>query len=171
MSEALEYTWMETPVGRLLVAGYEGGLRYVLFGEGRSEVKPQPGWREDAARLTDAVRQLGAYFAGELRRFDLPLAPAGTPFQQRVWQELLTIPYGETISYGELARRIGKPTGSRAVGLANGANPISIVIPCHRVIGTDGKLTGYGGGLKNKEWLLALERGQLQFQQSEVSSR
>jgi methylated-DNA-[protein]-cysteine S-methyltransferase len=160
MSRVLDYVWMETPVGRLLVAGDEAGLRYVLFGEGRSEVQPQPGWRETGTRLKDAVRQLGAYFGGERRRFDLPLAPEGTPFQQRVWQELLTIPYGETISYGELARRIGKPTGSRAVGLANGANPISIVIPCHRVIGSNGNLTGYGGGLKNKEWLLALERGQ-----------
>ncbi len=164
MIEALDYVWMDTPVGRLLVAADEAGLRYVLFGEGRSEVGPQPGWREDGrARLAEPVRQLRAYFAGDLRRFDLPLAPKGTPFQQRVWQELLTIGYGETISYGELARRIGKPTGSRAVGLANGANPISIVIPCHRVIGSTGKLTGYGGGLKNKEWLLALERGQLQF--------
>ena len=156
---ALDYVWMDTPVGRLLMAADAAGLRHVLFGEGRSTVGPQPGWREDATRLAHAVRQLRAYFAGELRRFELPLAPEGTPFQQRVWQELLNIPYGETISYGELARRIGKPTGSRAVGLANGANPISIVIPCHRVIGSNGKLTGYGGGLKTKEWLLALERG------------
>ena len=161
MTGALDYVWMDTPVGRLLVAADEAGLRYVLFGEGRSSVGPQPGWHEDATRLAHAVRQLHAYFAGGLRRFELPLAPEGTPFQRRVWQELLNIPYGETISYGELARRIGKPTGSRAVGLANGANPISIVIPCHRVIGSDGKLTGYGGGLKTKEWLLALERGQL----------
>ena len=91
----------------------------------------------------------------------LPLDVRGTAFQQRVWRELLKIPYGETISYGELARRIGSPNGSRAVGLANGANPISIIVPCHWVIGSNGKLTGYGGGLKNKEWLLALERGQL----------
>jgi methylated-DNA-[protein]-cysteine S-methyltransferase len=163
MVDVVDYVWMDTPVGRLLVAGDNAGLRNVLFGEGRSEAKPQPGWREDATRLANAVRQLRAYFAGELRRFDLPLAPEGTPFQRRVWQELLAIPYGKTISYGELARRIGKPTGSRAVGLANGANPISIVIPCHRVIGSTGKLTGYGGGLKTKEWLLELERGQLAF--------
>jgi methylated-DNA-[protein]-cysteine S-methyltransferase len=163
MSRALDYTWMDTPVGRLLVAGDDEGLRYVLFEAGRSAVGPKPGWRQDGARLGEAVRQLHAYFAGELHRFDLPLAPEGTPFQQRVWQELLRIPYGETISYGELARRIGQPTGSRAVGLANGANPVSIVIPCHRVIGSTGKLTGYGGGLKNKEWLLALERGEFEL--------
>ena len=161
MPGSVEYVWMDSPVGKLLVAGNEAGLRYVLFGEGRSEVGPQPGWQETPAALGEPIRQLRAYFAGELRRFDLPLAPEGTPFQQRVWRELLQIPYGETISYGELARRIGNPNGSRAVGLANGSNPISIVIPCHRVIGSNGKLTGYGGGLKAKEWLLALERGQL----------
>lgn len=163
MVAAVDYVWMDTPVGRMLVAGNEAGLRYALFGEGRAETQPRPGWREDGARLAEPVRQLRAYFAGTLRRFDLPLAAEGTPFQQRVWQELLNIPYGETISYGELARRIGKPSGSRAVGLANGANPISIVIPCHRVIGSNGKLTGYGGGLKTKEWLLAMERGQFEL--------
>jgi methylated-DNA-[protein]-cysteine S-methyltransferase len=144
---------MESPVGRLLLAADETGLRKLLFGG-----KPESGWREDPAALAEPVRQLRAYFAGELRDFDLPLAPAGTPFQLRVWRELRNIPYGQTISYGELARRIGSPNGSRAVGLANGANPISIVVPCHRVIGSNGKLTGYGGGLENKERLLALER-------------
>lgn len=163
MSRSVDYVWIETPVGRLLVAADEAGVRYVLFGEGRSEVQPRAGWREDPARSSEAVRQLRAYFAGELRRFELPLAPEGTPFQQRVWRELLNIPYGETISYGELARRIGNPNASRAVGLANGSNPISIIIPCHRVIGSNGNLTGYGGGLKSKQWLLALERGQLRI--------
>ena len=165
MAGTVEYTWMESPVGRLLVAGSAAGLQYVLFGEGRSEVGPQPGWQQKSAALAAPIRQLRAYFAGELRRFDLPLAPEGTPFQQCVWRELLQIPYGETISYGELARRIGKPSASRAVGLANGSNPISIVIPCHRVIGSNGKLTGYGGGLKTKEWLLALERGQMEMRE------
>ncbi len=164
MVAALDYVWMESPVGPLLVGGDEAGLRYVLFGKGRAEVKPEPGWRENRARVADAVGQLRAYFAGTLRRFDVALAPEGTPFQRRVWRELEKIPYGETISYGELARRIGTPNGSRAVGLANGANPISIIVPCHRVIGSTGKLTGYGGGLKTKEWLLALERGQLALQ-------
>jgi len=154
------YAWMDSPVGRLLIAGDQSGLRCILFAEGRSGVRPEPGWQENPASLDEAVRQLRAYFAGALREFDLAVAPEGTPFQKRVWQELLRIPYGSTISYGELARRIGKPNASRAVGLANGANPISIVIPCHRVIGSNGKLTGYGGGLDKKEWLLALERGQ-----------
>jgi methylated-DNA-[protein]-cysteine S-methyltransferase len=157
----IRYTWLESPVGKLLIVGDEAGLRQVLFAEGRSEVGPEPGWREDATSLAEAVRQLREYFDGRRRQFELPLAPEGTPFQQSVWRELLTIPYGETISYGDLARRIGNRNASRAVGLANGANPISIIIPCHRVIGSSGKLTGYGGGLKNKEWLLALERGQL----------
>ena len=151
------YTWMDSPVGRLLIAGDEAGLRHVLFAEGRGEARPQPGWQEDPRALAEPVRQLHAYFAGELRRFDLVTTPQGTAFQRRVWDELLQIPYGETVSYGELAQRVGTPNGSRAVGLANGANPISIVIPCHRVIGSNGKLTGYGGGLRNKEWLLAHE--------------
>lgn len=161
MTSQMYYAWEDSPVGRLLIAADEQGLRHVLFAEGRSPVQPEAGWVEDTARLADAVAQLRAYFRGELRAFDLRLAPAGTPFQQRVWGELVRIPYGETISYGELARRVGNPNGSRAVGLANGANPISIVIPCHRVIGSNGTLTGYGGGLKNKEWLLALEKGVL----------
>src|SRR5690606_32152543 len=105
-------------------------------------------------------RQLDAYFRGTLRTFDLPLAPQGTPFQQTVWEALRHIPYGQTVSYGELARRVGRPAAVRAVGLANGSNPIAIVIPCHRVIGANGTLTGYGGGLPTKQALLALERGQ-----------
>lgn len=161
MTSQMHYVWEESPVGRLLLAADEQGLRYLLFARGRSPVEPQAGWREDAERLADAVGQLRAYFRGERRVFALPLAPAGTSFQQRVWSELLNIPYGKTLSYGELARRVGNAHASRAVGLANGANPISIVIPCHRVIGSTGKLTGYGGGLKNKEWLLAHERATL----------
>lgn len=144
---------MESPVGRLLLAADEKGLRQILF---RGE--PASHWRENPAALAETVRQLRAYFARELRDFNLPLAPAGTPFQLRVWRELRNIPYGQTISYGELARRVGSPNGSRAVGLANGANPISIVVPCHRVIGGNGKLTGYGGGLENKQLLLTLEQ-------------
>ncbi len=166
MTASVEYVWMETPVGPLLVAADDAGLRYVVFGHGRSEAQPEAGWHAGDARPREAVRQLRAYFAGELKRFDIPLAPEGTPFQQRVWAQLLKIGYGETTSYGELARRLGNPNASRAVGLANGANPIPIVIPCHRVIGSSGKLTGYGGGLKTKEWLLALERGRLPFEQA-----
>jgi methylated-DNA-[protein]-cysteine S-methyltransferase len=133
-----------------------------LSTDGRAAL-PDPGWQEDASELIEPVRQLRAYFAGQLDNFDLALSPQGTPFQQRVWSELCKIPYGETISYGELARRIGNPNASRAVGLANGSNPIPIVIPCHRVIGSNGKLTGYGGGLPIKEKLLALEKRQLRL--------
>jgi methylated-DNA-[protein]-cysteine S-methyltransferase len=113
---------------------------------------------DDAVPFVEAKRQLAAYFRGDLEEFDLPLAPAGTEFQRRVWQELARIPYGATISYGELARRVGNPKAARAVGLANGRNPVPIVVPCHRVIGSDGRLSGYGGGLGRKEALLALER-------------
>ncbi len=157
MTGTVHYAWEDSPVGRLLIVADEEGLRHLLFAEGRSGATPQADWREDPACLAEPVRQLRAYFAGQRRRFDLRLAPQGTPFQQRVWRELLAIPYGETVSYGELARRIGRPEASRAVGLANGANPISIVIPCHRVIGRDGRLTGYGGGLPRKQWLLTHE--------------
>jgi methylated-DNA-[protein]-cysteine S-methyltransferase len=117
------------------------------------------GWerQDDHPLLVEAERQLQSYFAGELRTFDLPLSPAGTAFQQRVWEALLDIPFGSVISYGELARRLGDPKASRAVGLANGRNPISIIIPCHRVIGVSGDLTGYGGGIDRKRTLLALE--------------
>jgi len=110
------------------------------------------------APLREAARQLGEYFAGRRTEFDLPLALEGTLFQRRVWDALRQIPYGETISYGELARRIGRPTAVRAVGLANGRNPIGIVVPCHRVVGSDGSLTGYGGGLERKQFLLGFER-------------
>jgi methylated-DNA-[protein]-cysteine S-methyltransferase len=139
----------------------QAGVRGILFAEGSRAVGPKPGWRENPDGLSEPIRQLRAYFAGTLRKFELPLAPEGTSFQRRVWRELLNIRYGETISYAELARRIGNPNAARAVGLANGANPIAIVIPCHRVIGSDGRLTGYGGGLGKKDWLLALERSQM----------
>ena len=152
------YTYMESPVGRLLLAGDETGLQRVAFAEGGKALQPESDWREDARPLRQAVAQLNAYFAGDLRTFDLPLRMEGTPFQLAVWRALRDIPYGETASYGEIARRVGTPQGSRAVGLANGSNPIAIVVPCHRVIGSNGKLTGYGGGLNNKETLLALER-------------
>jgi methylated-DNA-[protein]-cysteine S-methyltransferase len=154
------YTQIESPAGPLLLVADDSGLREILFVNGRHAAKPDPGWREDAAPFGEAGRQLRAYFAGELREFALPLAPQGTEFQLKVWKQLGNIPYGATISYGELARRIGNPKASRAVGLANGANPIPIIIPCHRVIGSNGKLTGYGGGLPIKEKLLELERGQ-----------
>lgn len=117
---------------------------------------------ESCPLLEEAARQLEAYFSGCRREFDLPLAPHGTPFQQAVWRALLTVPYGETATYGQIARRIGNPKACRAVGMANNRNPISILIPCHRVVGTSGALVGYGGGLSNKAYLLKLESGLLQ---------
>jgi methylated-DNA-[protein]-cysteine S-methyltransferase len=157
------FTQIESPLGPLLLAADEAGLREIRFVNGRHPTQPDPSWKEDRAPLSETIRQLQAYFAGELENFDLQLAPEGTPFQLGVWLRLCDIPYGETISYGELAGRIGNPKASRAVGLANGSNPIPIVIPCHRVIGSNGKLTGYGGGLPIKEKLLALERRQLRL--------
>jgi methylated-DNA-[protein]-cysteine S-methyltransferase len=157
------FTEMPSPIGPLLLASDEAGLRQIHFLNGRHRAKPDPAWREDPTPLAEPIRQLRAYFAGELETFDLPLAPQGTPFQLKVWKRLCGVPYGETISYGQLARRIGNPNASRAVGLANGSNPIPIIIPCHRVIGANGKLTGYGGGLPIKEKLLALERRQLRL--------
>jgi methylated-DNA-[protein]-cysteine S-methyltransferase len=157
------YTQIASPLGRLLLAGGDSGLHHIMFASEVQPPRPDPAWREDATPLTETIRQLQAYFAGDLENFNLPLAPEGTPFQMDVWQRLRDIPYGQTISYGELARRIGNPKASRAVGLANGSNPIPIVIPCHRVIGSNGKLTGYGGGLPIKEKLLALERHQLRL--------
>lgn len=159
----MSYTQIESPVGPLLLVADGAGVRQILFVNGRHRARPDPAWKEDAAPLAKTVSQLRSYFEGEREEFDLPLAPEGTAFQQEVWRRLCEIPYGETISYGELARRIGNPQASRAVGLANGSNPIPIVIPCHRVIGSNGKLTGYGGGLPIKEKLLALERKQLRL--------
>jgi len=159
----MNYTQIESPVGPLLLAADDAGLRQILFVKGRTPARPDPSWRENCAPLKETIRQLRSYFTGELEEFDLPLAPEGMAFQLKVWQRLCEIPYGETISYGELARRLGNPNASRAVGLANGSNPIPIVIPCHRVIGSNGKLTGYGGGLPIKEKLLALERRQLRL--------
>jgi methylated-DNA-[protein]-cysteine S-methyltransferase len=155
------YRFVDTPIGGLLLARDAAGLRMIEFHNGRHPPHlPSRDWQERADEFHDVVSQLAEYFDGKRREFDLPLAPEGTPFQQRVWRALLEIPYGETISYGELAARIGRRSASRAVGLANGSNPLPIVIPCHRVIGANGKLTGYGGGLPIKERLLALERGE-----------
>ncbi|MDE2196162.1 MAG: methylated-DNA--[protein]-cysteine S-methyltransferase [Gammaproteobacteria bacterium] len=154
------YCHMHSPVGKLLLAGDENGLRILDFQDGPHPLRPGNGWQEDKQPFGQVMAQLAAYFAGRRRAFDVPLAPAGTPFQLKVWRALQTIPYGETWSYGELARRIRKPTASRAVGAANGDNPIAIIVPCHRVIGADGSLTGYGGGLRIKQQLLELESGE-----------
>jgi methylated-DNA-[protein]-cysteine S-methyltransferase len=155
------YTVVDSPIGPMTLVAENESLRGINMDDPRHlppNVRfghPDPG---DSAVLAAARRQLEEYFAGERTDFDLPLAAEGTPFQRRVWDALREIPYGETVSYGELARRIGQPTASRAVGLANGKNPISIVVPCHRVLGSTGKLIGYGGGLDRKQTLLELER-------------
>jgi methylated-DNA-[protein]-cysteine S-methyltransferase len=132
-------------------------LRGISFRGGSRAAAIAAGWIHDRGPFDEAIGQLEAYFEGERREFDLPLAPEGTPFQREVWEMLRKIPYGETVSYGELARRLERPGSSRAVGAANGRNPIPIVIPCHRVVGADGSLTGFGGGLEVKRRLLALE--------------
>jgi methylated-DNA-[protein]-cysteine S-methyltransferase len=153
------YCYMETPSGTLLVAGDEEAIRRIEFPKDGRPGQPEPEWRQSArGPIAEAVLQLREYFSGHRKDFDLPLAPQGTAFQRGVWRRLQEIPYGETISYGELAKRVGNPKASRAVGAANGQNPIPIVIPCHRVIGSNGKLTGFGGGLPTKEALLALEK-------------
>lgn len=157
------YTKLQSPVGPLLLAASEKGLCRLSFMTGRRPVAPEPAWKEGNAPFAEAILQLKSYFAGELREFDLPLDLEGTPFQLRVWRSLCQIPYGETISYGQLARRIGHPDAARAVGLANGTNPIAIIVPCHRVTGSSGALTGYGGGLPIKRKLLALESRQLRL--------
>lgn len=158
----MTYSYLDSPVGRLLIAGDDRSIVHVQFPHHGNARLPQADWTESARGLVgEALRQLGEYFAGRRTKFDLPLAPRGTEFQRTVWKSLQDIPYGQTISYGELAKRVGNPKASRAVGAANGSNPIPIVIPCHRVIGANGKLTGFGGGLPTKEALLALEATQL----------
>jgi methylated-DNA-[protein]-cysteine S-methyltransferase len=147
------YATLDSPIGELLLTG-EGGALTRLY---MAPFHVDPAWRRDGGALAEPARQLAEYFAGERTTFELELAPHGTAFQQRVWRRLLEIPYGETTTYGTIANELGNPRSVRAVGLANGRNPISIVVPCHRVIGADGSLVGYGGGLERKRALLALE--------------
>ena len=152
------YQYMESPVDPLLLAADELGLHLIEFHTPRHPMSRLSHWTEgDNAILEATRRQLDEYFSGSRKDFDLPLAPQGTPFQTEVWHTLATIPYGQTISYAQLAQRVGKPTAMRAVGAANGRNPLPIVLPCHRVIGADGSLTGFGGGLPTKQFLLRLE--------------
>ena len=153
----MRYSTLTTPIGELMLTADDDGALTAVHLPNRH---PDPaGWERDDEHLAAARRQLTEYFAGERTTFDLPLRPAGAPFQLRVWEALLRIPYGETASYGELARELGHPTAARAVGAANGRNPIAIVVPCHRVIGSNGSLTGYAGGLECKRALLDLEVG------------
>ena len=159
--DRLSYTEIESPIGPLGLVGNEDGLHELWFVEGRRPKQPNPEWKKNAKPFAAATQQLREYFAGKREDFDLPLVLQGTPFQLSVWRNLQKIPYGKTLSYLELARKIGNPKAVRAVGLANGSNPIPIIVPCHRVIGSDGSLTGFGGGLPTKQKLLALESRQL----------
>lgn len=152
------YTVVDSPVGPLTLAGNAGALTTVWF-DGAPPAVESGAAHRDPALFRAAADQLEAYFAGERHEFDLTLAPSGTPFQLSVWRGLLEIPYGETCTYGQLAARLGSPGASRAVGLANGRNPLAIIVPCHRVIGADGTLTGYAGGMDRKRVLLDLEAG------------
>lgn len=147
----------ESPIGPLTLVAHDGRLTNLSMHEQRHGAPPPLDAIVDDGWFKDVAAQLDAYFAGDLTSFDLEMDMRGTSFQRSVWSQLNEIPYGETISYGELARRVGNPNASRAVGLANGRNPISLIVPCHRVIGADGSLTGYGGGLERKTWLLEHE--------------
>jgi methylated-DNA-[protein]-cysteine S-methyltransferase len=153
----IHYRTIDSPIGLLTLAGHGSALTNLRMVEQTYEPS-RADWSADPGAFNDAVDQLGAYFAGELTDFDIELDLRGTAFQRRVWKALLTIPYGETRSYGEIAEQIGASGAARAVGLANGHNPIAIVVPCHRVIGASGSLTGYGGGLDRKRTLLELEK-------------
>lgn len=155
---AAVYCWHPSPVGQLLLASDGEALIGVGFGDAPHTAVPQEYWREDAAPLDAARRQLDEYFAGTRRVFDLPIRPLGTHFQLSVWSALREIPFGATWSYRQLAIRVGRERAVRAVGLANACNPLSIVVPCHRVVGSDGSLTGFGGGIEAKAWLLVHER-------------
>jgi methylated-DNA-[protein]-cysteine S-methyltransferase len=154
------FTFYESPIQSLRLVSNGRSLLGIYMMSEKHDRTPQNDWFEDAsvAPFAETKQQLTAYFAGTLTAFDLPLQMQGTLFQQQVWAALKTIPYGTTKSYGELAQQIGQPKAARAVGLANGQNPVSIVVPCHRVIGANGKLTGYGGGIERKQWLLNHER-------------
>ncbi len=156
--EPISYATTPSPIGELLVLVDEQGRVTGLYVAGEPGAPTvDPTWTHDPAACRKVLDQLDAYFAGELVDFELELAPAGTPFQRQVWDVLATIDYGDTLSYGQVADRVGRPRASRAVGQANGRNPISIILPCHRVIAADGSLGGYGWGLDRKRWLLDLE--------------
>jgi methylated-DNA-[protein]-cysteine S-methyltransferase len=153
------YTTVDSPIGELLLVGDGEVLHGLHMQDAPRPMAVRPEWRRDDGAFPEARRELREYFAGERTEFEVPVEMEGTAFQRTVWSALRAIPYGETRSYGELARSIGSPSAVRAVGLANGRNPIAVIVPCHRVIGADGTLTGYGGGLERKRTLLDLERG------------
>jgi methylated-DNA-[protein]-cysteine S-methyltransferase len=155
----IRFARYESPLGTVIAIADPHGITSIDFVDAKYAKRIEPGWVEDAndPRLRKCISQLREYFAGTRREFDLPLSPHGTPFQERVWQEIARVPYGKTISYGELARRAGAPGQARAAGAATGRNPVGVVVPCHRIVGADGSLTGYAGGLSRKQRLLELE--------------
>lgn len=155
----MRYSVVSSPIGDIVISGHEL-VSGVDFADSRGAPHVAANWERDDGAFPEVTRQLRAYFAGELTRFELDLDTGGTPFQQRVWSALQRIPYGTTTTYGKIAAELGEPRAVRAVGAANGRNPISIIIPCHRLVGSDGNLTGYGGGLPRKQWLIAHERGE-----------
>ncbi len=150
----MQYTYVDSPIGQLLIAGTDKALEYIGFPEGKGRLEPKPNWEVSHTMFGEVKEQLSEYFGGKRREFDLSLSPCGTEFQLQVLEELTKIPFGETRSYQDVAIAINRPKAVRAVGAANGRNPLPIVIPCHRVIGTNGSLTGFGGGLPAKSWLL-----------------
>ena len=158
-----QYRTIPSPIGELLLVGTGNGLEMIGFPSGKGIVEVQAGWQKNPSAFPDVVRQLGDYFAGTRKHFDLKLNPSGTDFQLRVLRALKRIPYGQTVTYQDIAIDIGNPKAVRAVGAANGRNPIPIIIPCHRVIGSDGSLTGFGGGLSTKQFLLDLEASDFQL--------
>lgn len=158
----MKYQYVESEIGEILIAGDEAGLKYVGFPTGKGKIEPALDWQRDDGSLDHVKAQLDEYFAGKRKSFDIKLAPHGTRFQLDVLKALQKIPYGETRSYGDVATSIGNPKAVRAVGAANGRNPLPIIIPCHRVIGANGSLTGFGGGIETKKFLLALEQGETQ---------
>jgi methylated-DNA-[protein]-cysteine S-methyltransferase len=160
-TDTLRYTTIDSPIGELLLLGDERRLCGLYMQGGRKPAQIAADWEPDQSAFASTIAQLGEYFDGRRTAFDVPLELHGSEFEQRVWRALQDIPYGETASYGAVAQRIGAPSAARAVGLANGRNPISVIVPCHRVIGANGTLTGYGGGLERKQLLLELEQGQL----------
>jgi len=172
-TENLSYTLHDSPIGSILLVGTTKGLHHITF-DGRKRIKNIPqdsAWIQSAKPFGKARKQLDEYFTGKRKSFSLSLTPQGTEFQHKVWQHLSDIAYGQTSTYGAIAAKLGNRNASRAVGAANGANPLSIVVPCHRVIGANGKLTGFAGGLAIKDWLLALERGEQSLFSFEELSR
>jgi methylated-DNA-[protein]-cysteine S-methyltransferase len=157
LPDDLVYTYHESPIGRLLLAGDGEALHLISFPAGSRTAHPFRSWRRDDTCFGDVLAQIEAYFEGQLQDFNVPLALNGTAFQIAVWRMLREIPYGETVSYGAIAKRMGQPSAGRAIGAANGANPIPIIVPCHRVIGANGCLTGFGGGIETKKFLLKHE--------------